>query len=95
MVRYEQVTEKIRQFAGEGMILHMDDRSMVVVDEKSALYYPTPIKTIGTFAFELKTNINVHGNNQGWLSGENYTNTDYYLINWITLPDSVKDEFWW
>ena len=42
------------------MILHMDDGSEVVIDEKSALYYPTPRKKINTFAFELKTEINAH-----------------------------------
>lgn len=95
VVRYETVTEKIRQSAGEDMLLHMDDKRVVVIDEKAALYYPNPRKTINTFAFELKTKINAHGNNQGWLFGKNYTNTDYYLINWITLPDDVKDKHWW
>ncbi|WP_456086019.1 hypothetical protein [Ligilactobacillus animalis] len=95
VVRYEQVTEKIRQSMGEDMILHMDDKSTIVIDEKAALYYPTPRKPIDTFAFELKTNINIHGNNQGWLFGKDYTNTDYYLANWITLPDDVEDKFWW
>lgn len=92
---YEPITEKARQSAGEDMVLHMEDGSMVAIDEKSALYYPNPRKTIDTFAFELKTNINAHGNNQGWLFGKNYTNTDYYLINWITLPDDAKEEVWW
>lgn len=92
---YESITEKARQSAGEDMVLHMEDGSTVAIDEKSALYYPNPRKTIDTFAFELKTNINAHGNNQGWLFGKNYTNTDYYLINWITLPDDAKEEVWW
>lgn len=92
---YEPITEKARQSAGEDMVLHMEDGSTVAIDEKSALYYPNPRKTIDTFAFELKTNINAHGNNQGWLFGKNYTNTDYYLINWITLPDDAKEEVWW
>ncbi len=52
-------------------------------------------KKINTFAFELKTEINAHEDNQGWLFGKNYKNTDYYLINWITLPDNVEDKFWW
>ncbi|NEF96643.1 hypothetical protein [Ligilactobacillus murinus] len=95
VVQYDTVTEKIRQSAGEDMILHMDDGSEVVIDEKSALYYPTPRKKINTFAFELKTEINAHEDNQGWLFGKNYKNTDYYLINWITLPDNVEDKFWW
>ncbi len=39
------------------------DGSKVVIDEKFALYYPTPRKKINTFAFELKTEINAHEDN--------------------------------
>lgn len=92
VVRYETVTEKIRQSAGEDMLLHMDDKRVVVIDEKAALYYPNPRKTINTFAFELKTKINAHGNNQGWLFGKydepdylekfmDTTDNDYYRFN--------------
>lgn len=48
VVRYETVTEKIRQSAGEDMLLYMDDKRVVVIDEKAALYYPNPRKTINT-----------------------------------------------
>lgn len=72
------------------------------IDEKSAIYSPNYLthKNYDTFAFELKSNINSHNNHTGWLFGTGYSQTDYYLINWLTISGPITEtnsnwKFWW
>lgn len=71
------------------------------VDFKAALTYVKPIMTkdgskppkMPTFAFELSFLNQFKQEREGWLFGDNYNNTEYYMIAWIwaNLPyDSIN-----
>lgn len=63
------------------------DEKYHTVDEKSATnYIRTNLKedNIHTFAFEIDyKNRNNEKRNEGWLFGNQFANTEYYLISWI------------
>lgn len=60
----------------------------IIVDEKAAIdYVVTDVKknSLRTFAFELYYN-----NAEGWLFGEKYSKTQYYLISWLWADVDLK-----
>src|SRR5699024_2060269 len=65
------------------------------IDEKSATsYIKTSLKesNIPTFAFELDyKNKDNNSRNDGWLFGEQFDKTEYYLISWIWADITMKN----
>src|SRR5699024_8515359 len=65
------------------------------IDEKSATsYIKTSLKesNIPTFAFELDyKNKDNNSRNDGWLFGEQFDKTEYYLISWIWADIPMKN----
>jgi len=73
------------------------------VDFKAALNYIMPIKDkygkkptkMPTFAFELSFLNQMNKESEGWLFGDKYNNTEYYMLAWVwaNLPYYYKNNF--
>ncbi|MHC5247507.1 hypothetical protein [Enterococcus sp. LJL90] len=87
---FEYITDIESQKKGMDLVLHshvlFGDNARHVIDEKSASNYikiNDMERNMPTFAFELDYQ-GVNGKrNDGWLFGNQFKETEYYLINWL------------
>ncbi|KGR73178.1 hypothetical protein ACVRWQ_07530 [Streptococcus phocae subsp. salmonis] len=72
------------------------DEKIHHLDLKSATNYRKVVgeKSLPTFAFELQFSNRSSDLRDGWLYGEQYCLTEYYLLSWVWVLDKEKTKPW-
>lgn len=88
---------RLQKSGVDGFLKHPDvfnDEEYHAIDEKSATtYIRTKLEedNIPTFAFELDYKSQNGARNEGWLFGNQYDETEYYLLSWIWANVTKKN----
>lgn len=94
---FEYITDLDSQKKGVDLILQSNDffgdNNPHMIDEKSASNYiriGENEKNMPTFAFELDYQGRDGSRNDGWLFGEQFATTEYYLLSWLWAGNYEK-----